>query len=105
MSLSIGISEEIEDAKITAEKTKSSRLKRRSVTDRNSRDQIEQSDINLSGKTRKHYENLQKISVISEFWHLTTFDCDFDNSRLLSLSLPQNHMKPLMNVNINDIIK
>ena len=30
MSLSMGISEEIEDAKITAEKTKISRLKRRS---------------------------------------------------------------------------
>ena len=30
MSLSMGISEEIEDAKITAEKTKISKLKRRS---------------------------------------------------------------------------
>ena len=40
----MGISEEIEDAKITAEKTKISRLKRRSVIDYNSRD----SDIKLS---------------------------------------------------------
>ena len=37
----MGISEEIEDTKITAEKTKISRLKRRSVIDHNSRDQIE----------------------------------------------------------------
>ena len=44
----MGISEEIEDAKITAEKTKISRLKRRSVIDYNSRDQIEHSDIKLS---------------------------------------------------------
>ena len=44
----MGISEEIEDAKITAELTKISRLKRRSVIDYNSRDQIEHSDIKLS---------------------------------------------------------
>ncbi len=39
----MGISEEIEDARITAEKTKISRLKRRSEIDQNSRDQIEHS--------------------------------------------------------------
>ena len=44
----MGISEEIEDAKITAEKTKISRLKRTSVIDYNSRDQTEHSDIKLS---------------------------------------------------------
>ena len=42
------ISEEIEDAKITAEKTKISTLKRRSVIVHNSRDQIEHSDIKIS---------------------------------------------------------
>ena len=44
----MGVSKEIEDAKITAEKTKISRLKRRSVIDHNSRDQIENSDIKPS---------------------------------------------------------
>ena len=43
---SMGISEEIEDAKITAVKTKISRLKRRPVIDYYSRDQIEHSDKN-----------------------------------------------------------
>ena len=51
----MGISEEIEDAKITAEKTKISRLKRRSVIDYNSRDQIEHSDTDKTVKTRNHY--------------------------------------------------
>ena len=41
MSFSMGISEEIEDAKITAQKTKTSTLKRRSEIDQTSRDQIE----------------------------------------------------------------
>ena len=44
----MGVPEEIEDEKITAEKTKISRLKRRSKIDQNSRDQIEHSDIKLS---------------------------------------------------------
>ena len=44
----MGISEEIEDAKITEVKTKISRLKRRSVVDNNSLDQIKHSDIKLS---------------------------------------------------------
>ena len=44
----MGISAEIEDAKITAEKTKISRLKQRSVIEHNSSDQIEHSDIKLS---------------------------------------------------------
>ena len=48
LSLSMGISEEMEDVKITAEKTKISGLKRRSAIDHNSRDQIEHSDIKLS---------------------------------------------------------
>ena len=49
----MGISEEIEDAKINAEKTKISRLKRRSVViNHNSRDQIEHSDINTARKWR-----------------------------------------------------
>ena len=43
-----GYFREIEDAKITAEKTKMSRLERRSVIDHNSRNQIEHSDIKLS---------------------------------------------------------
>ena len=42
----MGVSEEIEDAKITAEKTKISRLRRRSENYQNLRDQIEHSDIN-----------------------------------------------------------
>ena len=44
----MGISEEIEDAKITTVKTKISRLKRRPVIDHYSRDQIEHSDKKLS---------------------------------------------------------
>ena len=38
LTLSMGISEEIEDAKITTEKTKISRLKKKSVIDHNSSD-------------------------------------------------------------------
>ncbi len=49
----MGISEEIEDAKITAEKIKISRLKRRSEIDQNSRDQIEHRYKTV--KKRKHY--------------------------------------------------
>ena len=89
----MGIFEEMEDAKITGEKTKISRLKRRSVIDHNSRDQIEHSDIKLSKLV-----NTTLLPVISELWHLTTFHCDFDNRRLLSL--PRNHMKPLKTTKI-----
>ena len=61
----MGIFEEMEDAKITGEKTKISRLKRRSVIEHNSCDQIEHSDIILS----KLVINTTLLSVISEFWH------------------------------------
>ena len=87
----MGISKEIEDVKITTEKTEISRLKQRSVIDHNSCDQIELSDIKLSIKTHKHYRKyLSFLNLASDH---ATFHCDFDNCRLLSL--PRNHVKPL----------
>ncbi len=53
----MGISEEIEDTKITAGKTKISRLKQRSKIDQNLRDQIKHSELLRYKivKTHKHY--------------------------------------------------
>ena len=45
------------------------------------RDQIEHSEIRLS----KLVVNTQKVSVISEFWRLTTFHCDFDKGVVLEV--------------------
>ena len=48
--------------------------------DQNLRNQIEHSDIRLSNLV-----NTQKISVISEFWRVTTFHCDFDRGVVLEV--------------------
>ena len=86
--LSMGFSEEIEDAKITAEKTKISRLKRRSEN----WPKFAWSNWTLrykTVKTRKHYRKHLLFLNFGIWLH-----CDFDNG-VKSDNSRWNHMMPL----------